>query len=171
MTEEYTDPEVDKYSITIDKNFINSYLREFNNNIDVPFKEKMLTLLKDFLNKKELYYDDEQNKKVKCNLVIIDLVKILNTGNDTDKRPFYISPCYTGVCLEGTNTKIFTEKIYTSGLTNEENDEFVKLINYNKPQVSGGKPKSRRSNKKRSNKNKKRSNKKKSNKRKTHRRR
>ena len=167
MTETYE--EVDKYSTIIDKNFIKSYLRMFYND-EVKFKEKMLTLLKDFLNKKELYYDDEANKKVKCNLVSIDIMRILNENINSDQRPFHISPCY-GDCIEGSNNKIFIEKIYTSGLTNDENDELQKLINDNKKQVTiGGKSKTRRSNKKKSNK-KKRSNKKKSNKRKTHRRR
>ena len=121
-----------------------------------------------------------KKKKVKCKLVSIDTVKILNNTKELDNRPFHILPCIDNICPEGqTEYKIFIDKIYTSGLTDEEESEIKKIVSDNTtipetiPETTGGKSKSRRkkSNKKKKT-NKKRSTKRKSNKkkRKTHRR-
>lgn len=170
---------------TIDLNYITD---KINNNISIKEQKKALEALVKILNKTLLYYDLDESttvgesniKKYPCKLLNID---IFNSNNPTI---FFIKPCFNeNDCnnFASQNNSIRVDKIYIKKTNDvapvddhvddtdtDDDNEFTKQNT-----TTGGKPKSRRSNKKKSNKkkktNKKRSTKRKSNKkkRKTHR--
>jgi hypothetical protein len=153
-----------KYAVNINKDFIQGYLKKYFKDENIQIQQEMLNSLTVFLNKKRLYYKDvSSGNYIECKLKSIDVV---NSLINDDKSPFRIMPCFED-CSNTENTEFIINilQIYTSELTQDEYDEFEKLINNKK----GGNTKSRRSNKKKSNK--KKTNKKKVSKRKTHRRR
>jgi hypothetical protein len=161
---------------------------QISKDMTVPEKKEKLEQImkKEDLENNKLYYDvvDGEITKYPCKLLNIDIF----TPNN--KTIFYIKPCVNNDC---DSKPIRVDKIYIKKTNDvapvapvvapvpvandDEDDDFDKFLYAFPPNTTGGKPKSRRSNKKKSNKkkktNKKRSTKRKSNKkkRKTHRRR